>query len=280
MPAATDVDVMAIYRAEIGGMPRLSAEDEVALGVAIQAGRQALQLLERETLTPAESDRLTALAAAGQAARERFVRANLRLVVSRAQRLAGFGLALADLVQEGNLALLRAVEGFDPAFGVRFSSYAVRWIDHALSQALAEQGGAVRVPPHARRALAAVRRGAIAEPAWVIVCQAEFVSLDQPLDKAGEVCWGDHVADVAAVEPLEAAAQGEREEAVHTLLAELTDEQARVIMLRYGLAEGSRPLSVRAIAQAMGLTRERVARLERQGLGELNRPARSATSTE
>ncbi|WP_017592919.1 sigma-70 family RNA polymerase sigma factor [Nocardiopsis potens] len=295
-PAA---DAVRDHFAKIGRTPLLTAEQEVELGARIEAGAQARERLDAEggRLAPAERDALERLAADGLRAREHMIEANLRLVVSIAKRYAGGGLPLPDLIQEGTIGMMRAVEKFDHRRGLKFSTYATWWIKQAIGRALTDRGRTVRIPSHmatvvnrvarARRAMrerlgrtpsSAELAAELDLPApkveLALRCTREPVSLNTPVGEDGDGSeLGDLVPDEAADPAAEATAAAVRP-ALDKVLATLSEREAAVISQRFGL-DGDRPRTLNEIGARFGLTRERIRQIEVQGMQKLRRPSRT-----
>ncbi|RKE18981.1 RNA polymerase primary sigma factor [Streptomyces sp. TLI_171] len=288
-PAA---DLLRQYLREIGRIRLLTAVEEVELARAIEAGLFAEEALDR---TPGRDERLTddldRLVVLGRIAKRRLIEANLRLVVSVAKRYVGRGLTLLDLVQEGNLGLIRAVEKFDYARGYKFSTYATWWIRQAMSRALADQARTIRVPVHVveliNRVLR-VQRGLLqergVEPTAAEVGEAlqltpervrevlklaqEPVSLHTPVGEEDDVALGDLIEDADAASPPESAAFLLLREHLDAVLATLGERERQVVQLRYGLDDG-RPRTLEEIGHLFGVTRERIRQIEGKTLGKL-----------
>ncbi|MFI9783954.1 sigma-70 family RNA polymerase sigma factor [Kitasatospora sp. NPDC051984] len=292
-PAA---DLLRQYLREIGRIRLLTAAEEVELACQIEAGLFAEEALDRapdgdERLTD-DLDRLVVL---GRIAKRRLIEANLRLVVSVAKRYVGRGLTLLDLVQEGNLGLIRAVEKFDYARGYKFSTYATWWIRQAMSRALADQARTIRVPVHVveliNRVLRVQRsllqeRGVEPTAAEVgLVLQLppervreilklaqEPVSLHTPVGEEDDVALGDLIEDADAASPPESAAFLLLREHLEAVLAILGERERQVVQLRYGLDDG-RPRTLEEIGQLFGVTRERIRQIEAKTLRKLREHA-------
>jgi RNA polymerase sigma factor (sigma-70 family) len=295
-PAPT-ADLVRVYLDEIGRTPLLTAADEVDLSKRIEAGLYAEELLRRadegERCSAARRAELTALAADGRAAKARMIAANLRLVVSIARKFAQRGVPMLDVVQEGNLGLIRAVEKFDYRKGYKFSTYATWWIRQSIGRGLAEQTRTIRLPVHITEQLSKVTRAErllvqelgreatdedvakatgleLERVAELRRVTRDAVSLDAPVGDDGETSVGDLVADtgVASVDELmdHAVMVGE----IDRTLAELPDRERLIIRLRYGLEDG-RQHTLDEIGRRVGLTRERVRQLERDTLARLRR---------
>ncbi|NUU19899.1 MAG: sigma-70 family RNA polymerase sigma factor [Streptomycetaceae bacterium] len=285
-------DLLRQYLREIGRIPLLTAADEVDLARSVEAGLFAEEKLGREPVVddPALRTALERLVEEGCAAKRRLIEANLRLVVSVAKRYVGRGLSLLDLVQEGNLGLIRAVEKFDYTRGYKFSTYATWWIRQAMSRALADQARTIRVPVHVvelinrvvrvqRRLvqergeeptpedLAAVLDIDPARVVDVLKLAQEPVSLHSPVGE-DEVLLGDIVEDVDAASPAESAAYLMLREHLEALLSTLGDREKSVVQLRYGLADGQ-PHTLEEIGRRFGVTRERIRQIESRTLSKL-----------
>ncbi|RJL31864.1 sigma-70 family RNA polymerase sigma factor [Bailinhaonella thermotolerans] len=293
-------DAVHHYLRRIGRISLLDAEGEVALAKRIEAGLLARERLEREAarLTPEERAGLEWLAADGGHAKDTMVTANLRLVVSIAKRYAGRGLSLPDLIQEGNLGLIRAVEKFDHTMGLKFSTYATWWIKQAVGRALGDQSRTIRVPAHmndsinrVNAALSRLRRELGREPYPEEIAKetdmtvekvAEVrsydrlpVSLHTPLGQDGEAELGDLIEDSDAASPFEEIDHGLLRDHLRRVLAALPERDAKVISLRYGMADGE-PKTLDEIGRLFGLSRERVRQIEAKTLGVLRRPANAS----
>ncbi|MFI1378480.1 sigma-70 family RNA polymerase sigma factor [Embleya sp. NPDC020886] len=288
---ASSADLLRQYLREIGRVPLLSAADEVDLARRVEAGLFAGERLLADPPTdPAARDALTTLVHDGERAKRRLIEANLRLVVSIAKRYVGRGLGLLDLVQEGNLGLIRAVEKFDYTRGYKFSTYATWWIRQAMSRALADQARTIRVPVHVveliNRVIRVQRRllqergeeptaeevGRVldltaARVTEILRLAQEPVSLHTPVGE-DEVLLGDIVEDTDATSPAEAAAALMLREHLEALLSTLGDRERQVVQLRYGLADGE-PHTLEEIGRVFGVTRERIRQIESRTLSRL-----------
>ena len=281
------------YLSELAGHTLLTAADEVALGRAIAIGREAgIALARKRSISAAERRRLQELVATGDAARERFIAANLRLVVSIAKRYQSSTMPLQDVIQEGNLGLMRAVEKFEPERGFKFSTYATWWIRQAITRAIADKGRTIRIPAHVSEALGVLSRtsatlqrqlgreptvGELAEatglrPDRVADYQAavhETVSLSTPInDEQGE--QADLLADDVEP-PIEAAATKLEHEALDAVLALLSDRERVVLRMRFGL-DGAVPRTLEDVGREFALTRERIRQIEAKALTKLRHP--------
>jgi RNA polymerase primary sigma factor len=294
--AATS-DLVRIYLREIGRVPLLTAEDEVELAKAIEAGLFAEEKLGGgiPVLGAIHGD-LELLVGEGVRAKQRLIEANLRLVVSIAKRYIGRGLVFLDLIQEGNLGLIRAVEKFDYTRGYKFSTYATWWIRQAITRAIADQARTIRVPVHMVETinkLARVQRqlhqelGREAsteeiaaemelEPERVAEIQRiaqEPVSLQSPIGEE-ESDLGDFIEDADAVVPMEAAAFIMLQDQLERVLDQLAEREQRIIQLRFGLTDGH-PRTLEEVGREFGVTRERIRQIESKTLAKLRHPSRA-----
>ncbi|MEV4499303.1 RNA polymerase sigma factor SigB [Micromonospora arborensis] len=292
-------DLVRAYLNGIGRTKLLTAAQEVDLARRIEAGLFADEKLA--TCTPVSAELradLELIVVEGRAAKDHLLEANLRLVVSIAKRYTGRGMAFLDLIQEGNLGLIRAVEKFDYAKGYKFSTYATWWIRQAITRAMADQARTIRIPVHmveqvnrmvrARRELAVTlgREPTVAEVARaleipeiqvieLISYDREPVSLDQAVGDDGESALGDFVAAVdPRNEPGDAAAQGELRNEVSIVLATLSQREQAVIRLRFGLDDG-RQRTLDEVGREFGLSRERIRQIEKVTLLKLRAPERA-----
>jgi RNA polymerase sigma factor (sigma-70 family) len=287
-------DLVRAYLNGIGRRKLLTAEQEVDLAKRIEAGLYAEYRLERDTCGADLRGDLAAAAAEGRAARNHLLEANLRLVVSIAKRYTGRGMAFLDLIQEGNLGLIRAVEKFDYTKGYKFSTYATWWIRQAISRAMADQARTIRIPVHMVERvnrMARVRRdlavalgrepttGEIAAELGVteldviemISFDREPVSLDQAVGEDGESELGDFVADPRP-EPVDIATSGQLRGEVEIVLASLSQREQAVIRLRFGLDDG-RQRTLDEVGRECGLSRERIRQIEKGSLLKLRHPS-------
>jgi RNA polymerase primary sigma factor len=295
-PAATS-DLVRIYLREIGRVPLLTAEDEVELAKSIEAGLFADEKLRGSfALQGAEVADLEFLVAEGERAKQRLIEANLRLVVSIAKRYIGRGLVFLDLIQEGNLGLIRAVEKFDYTRGYKFSTYATWWIRQAITRAIADQARTIRVPVHMVETinkLARVQRqlhqdlGREATPDEIAAemgiepdrvtdiqrIAQEPVSLQSPIGEE-ESDLGDFIEDADAVVPIEAAAFIMLQDQLERVLDDLSRREQRIIQLRFGLTDGH-PRTLEEVGREFGVTRERIRQIESKTLAKLRHPSRA-----
>ncbi|MGP8301956.1 sigma-70 family RNA polymerase sigma factor [Streptomyces inhibens] len=285
-------DLFRQYLREIGRIPLLTAAEEVELARRVEAG---LFAEEKLTNTPDLSSQLAydldQLVVLGRMAKRRLIEANLRLVVSVAKRYVGRGLTMLDLVQEGNLGLIRAVEKFDYARGYKFSTYATWWIRQAMSRALADQARTIRVPVHVVELInrvVRVQRRMLQERGYeptpeevathldlteervseVLRLAQEPVSLHAPVGEEEDVALGDLIEDGDAASPVESAAFLLLREHLDAVLSTLGERERKVVQLRYGLADG-RPRTLEEIGRIFGVTRERIRQIESKTLNKL-----------
>jgi RNA polymerase primary sigma factor len=289
-------DLVRYYLREIGAHPLLSADQEVALGRAIEDGRQAQQVLGGGG-RPRQSQsrrRLEALVVAGSEAKHRFIQSNLRLVVSIAKRYQSSGLPLLDLIQEGNLGLIRAVEKFDHRKGFKFSTYATWWIRQAITRAIADKGRTIRVPVHMVEAVQQVSRSAAQlvkdlgrEPTpeeisgdtgltVERVLEAQRVTRDPVslFERVGDddAELADFLEDANAEVPYEVAAASLRRDEVRHVLEALSGREQQVLELRYGLLDGE-TRTLEEVGDRFSLTRERIRQIEAKALAKLRHPS-------
>jgi RNA polymerase sigma factor (sigma-70 family) len=291
-------DLVRAYLNGIGRTKLLTAEQEVELSRRIEAGLYAEEKLTGETPIPPDlRTDLEIVAAEGRAAKDHLLEANLRLVVSIAKRYTGRGMAFLDLIQEGNLGLIRAVEKFDYTKGFKFSTYATWWIRQAISRAMADQARTIRIPVHmveqvnrmvrVRRDLATTlgREPSVAEiaaalgvPAFEVLelvsYDREPVSLDQAVGEDGESSLGDFVAVVDPRADSSEPGDGELRTEVEIVLATLSQREQAVIRLRFGLDDG-RQRTLDEVGREFGLSRERIRQIEKGTLHKLRDPARA-----
>ena len=291
-------DPVRLYLKEIGKVALLTAELEVDLAKRIEAGLFAAEKLTgAQVLSAALRRDLVALQWDGAIAKRQLVEANLRLVVSIAKRYVGRGMLFLDLIQEGNLGLIRAVEKFDYTKGFKFSTYATWWIRQAITRAIADQARTIRIPVHMvetinkllrlqRQMLQELGREATAEelgaaleltPQKVLEIQKlaqEPVSLDTPIGTEEDSHLGDFIEDSDAVVPPDAASFILLQEQLETVLHGLSDREQRVIALRFGLQDGH-PRTLEEVGREFGVTRERIRQIESKTLSKLRHPSRS-----
>ena len=296
MPApvrdAPEPDVLRLYLADIGKHDVLTRADEQRLGRLIEKGRRAAAALERGgDLPEAERERLAAEAAEGERAEEAFVQANLRLVVSIAKRYQSSGLSLLDLVQEGNMGLMRALEKFDFRKGFKFSTYATWWIRQSVTRAIANTGSTIRLPVHAGETVRKVQRAQAVLEAELgrsprveeLACETDLpptrveealrlghppMSIFDPLATDRDITLADVVPDPDARPAMDQIIAASLPAQVRELLAVLTDREREVVCLRYGLDRG-KPRSLAEVGRACGLSTEGTRHVERRALAKL-----------
>jgi len=286
------------YLQEIGRVPLLTGPAEVELAMAIEAaGEASARLASAEMLSPEERESLADVVDLGNVARRRLVESNLRLVVSVARRYMNRGIALGDLIQDGNIGLMRAVEKFDYRRGFKFSTYATWWIRQAVSRALADHGRTIRVPVHMVETINKYvrmssllqqqlgREATVDEIAVALEVTAERVreiirilpqpiSLENPVGDEHDATLADFVEDENAVDMDEAASRAVLRMQVESVLNTLTPRERRVVELRFGL-EGDRLYTLSEIGAELGVTRERIRQIETKALRKLRHPSRS-----
>jgi RNA polymerase primary sigma factor/RNA polymerase nonessential primary-like sigma factor len=292
-------DLLGQYLARIAATPLLTAEDEVRLAQRIEAGVRAAEELRRTDVgepapEPALRRRLEATARDGRAAKDHMIRANLRLVVAMAKRHAHRGVPLLDVIQEGNLGLIRAVEKFDHTKGFKFSTYATWWIRQAIERGLAQHARAVRLPMHVveeLRKLGKIERRlrhdlgreptveevarhsgfAVDRVGWLRRVGRQEISLDTPVDETGETVVGDLIPDTEVLQAADVAEYRALAADLRKAIGTLAPREAMILSLRYGLHDGQ-PHTLEEVARHVGLTRERVRQLEKQSLARLRAP--------
>lgn len=290
-------DAISLYFKESGRLPLLTREEEVELAKQMERGQEARCQLSRDGHDPQERKRLESLIERGKEARQRLIEANTRLVVSIAKKYIGYGVPLLDLIQEGNMGLIRAVDKFDYRRGTRFSTYATWWIRQAIGRALSEQGRTIRIPVHtgdrirkmyktARRmeqeqgrkpTLEEIAEEIGFEPSkveWMIRASQQPLYLEKPVGENGDAEFGQLIADEEIPAPPDVAAQHSLAKELEELLSTLTPRQARILRLRFGLQNGY-SYKLEEIAQRLGLTRERIRQIEQEALNRLRHPRRS-----
>ena len=295
-------DPVRMYLKEIGKVDLLTAAEEVDLAMKIEAGLDAADKLEKQEageleLTRAEMRRLMRVEQVGLDAKQALISANLRLVVSIAKRYVGRGMLFLDLIQEGNLGLIRAVEKFDYEKGFKFSTYATWWIRQAITRAIADQARTIRIPVHMvetinklvrvqRQLLHGSRRdrprGDRAEMDMsadrvreIQKISQEPVSLETPIGEEEDSQLGDFIEDAQAVVPADAASFSMLQEQLTQVLDGLAERERKVIELRFGLVDGH-PRTLEEVGREFGVTRERIRQIESKTLAKLRHPSRSS----
>lgn len=289
------LDAVQHYLQEIGRVSLLTAAEEIELAERIERGNEAEARLASATdLTPRERCELLKAVQQGEDARRHLIQANLRLVVSIAKKYVGRGLSLLDLIQEGNIGLMRAVEKFDHHKGNRFSTYATWWIRQAVTRAIAEQGRTIRLPVHMSESVGQVKRiadrlaqslerqptaeeiaMALGQPIEriqrVLEASRRPVSLETPVGDEGEHTLGDFITDEELPTPGEVAAQKLLRRDLCAALDQLNERERRIIDLRYGLIDGRRR-TLEEVGRVLGMTRERARQIEAEALRRLRSP--------
>nr|WP_262928445.1 RNA polymerase sigma factor [Streptomyces sp. CBMA29] len=296
--AGATADPVKDYLKQIGKVPLLNAEQEVELAKRIEAGLFAEdKLAAADKLAPKLKRELEIIAEDGRWAKNHLLEANLRLVVSLAKRYTGRGMLFLDLIQEGNLGLIRAVEKFDYTKGFKFSTYATWWIRQAITRAMADQARTIRIPVHMVEVinkLARVQRQMLQDlgreptpeelakeldmtPEKVIEVQKygrEPISLHTPLGEDGDSEFGDLIEDSEAVVPADAVSFTLLQEQLHSVLDTLSEREAGVVSMRFGLTDGQ-PKTLDEIGKVYGVTRERIRQIESKTMSKLRHPSRS-----
>ncbi len=290
-------DAVGLYLREMARVPLLSLEEESRLAHIIELGRQAERVLANNGTDPVERARLEALVEEARAAREHLIKANTRLVVSIAKKYIGRGVPFLDLIQEGNLGLMKAVEKFDYRRGYRFSTYATWWIRQTISRAVADQSRTIRVPVHMSDRIRRLYKTAqqleqeygrpptpeeIAaeldmEPRkvqWMLRVSWRPLSLEHPVGEEEDNELGAFIEDDSTPTPPQSAYQKMLAEKIEEVLSTLSPREARILRLRFGLG-GGRSHTLEEVGQKFGLTRERIRQIEGKALRRLRHPRRS-----
>ena len=295
-------DPVRMYLKEIGKVPLLTAEQEVILAKAIDEGEAATAEIDKATdngrkPSPTRLRELQRTERHGQLAKKKLIEANLRLVVSIAKRYVGRGMLFLDLIQEGNLGLIRAVEKFDYNKGFKFSTYATWWIRQAITRAIADQARTIRIPVHMvetinkliriqRQLLQDLGREPTPEEIGremefspekvreILKVSQEPVSLETPIGEEEDSHLGDFIEDSDAVVPVDAASFILLQEQLDSVLHTLSEREKKVIQLRFGLTDGH-PRTLEEVGREFGVTRERIRQIESKTLSKLRHPSRS-----
>ena len=295
-------DPVRMYLKEIGKVPLLTADQEVELATAMTAGREAEERLDEaeangETLPAEELAQLKKQVKAGERAKQQLAEANLRLVVSIAKRYVGRGMQFLDLIQEGNLGLIKAVEKFDYTKGYKFSTYATWWIRQAITRAIADQARTIRIPVHMVETINKVIRVSrqllqelghdpspeeiseemnmpVDKVREILKIAQEPVSLETPIGEEEDSHLGDFIPDEAASEPSEAASFTLLKEQLVDVLSTLTPREEKVLKLRFGIEDG-RTRTLEEVGKEFNVTRERIRQIEAKALRKLRHPSRS-----
>jgi RNA polymerase primary sigma factor len=299
LSAISSDDTVGLYLKEMARVPLLNLEEEVSLAKRIERGNHAELELAKLNGRPSAKERaeLQGFVQDARAARDHLIKANTRLVVSIAKRYMGRGVPFLDLIQEGNLGLMKAVEKFDYHRGYRFSTYATWWIRQTITRAIADQGRTIRVPVHMsdriRRLYKVARQleqdlGRKATPEeiarvldldarkvqWMMRVSWRPLSLESPVGEEEDTELGSFVEDEATPTPTESAHENLLREKIEEVLATLSPREARILRLRFGLHNG-RPYTLEEVGQKFGLTRERIRQIEGKALRRLRHPRRS-----
>jgi RNA polymerase primary sigma factor len=290
-------DTISLYLKEMARVPLLTPAEETSLAKRLERGRQAQRKLDRDGRGRDDPTQLRREIVQGERARDHLIKANTRLVVSIAKKYMGQGVPFSDLIQEGNLGLMKAVEKFDYRRGYKFSTYATWWIRQAITRALADQGRTIRVPVHMSdriRKLHQVSRQLEQvwgrkptpeelaeemelEPSkvrWMLRVSRHPVSLERPVGEEEDSELGNFIEDIDAPTPPDAAYHHMLQEKLEDVLTTLTPREARILRLRFGLQNG-RSYTLEEVGKKFGLTRERIRQIEGQALRKLRHPRRS-----
>ena len=304
LPASVKVDdPVRMYLKEIGKIPLLSLDEETELAKTVVIGREAkikleeIEVDDQNTVSIEEYEELMSLSEAADEAKDKLVNANLRLVVSIAKRYLGRGLQFLDLIQEGNMGLIKAVDKFDHLKGFKFSTYATWWIRQAITRAVADQARTIRIPVHMVETinkLVRVQRQLVQElsrepsPEEVAArmeisvekvqqiqkIAQEPISLESPVGEEEDSSLGDFISDPQALDPYEYTAKMKLREELDEVLATLTEREERVLRLRFGLIDG-RQRTLEEVGKEFNVTRERIRQIEAKALRKLKHPSRS-----
>lgn len=290
-------DTVSLYLKEMSRVPLLSAEEEVQLAQQMRRGELAAKRLAKNGHDPEEREHLEEEIALGGEARAHLIKANTRLVVSIAKKYLGQGVPFLDLIQEGNLGLMKAVEKFDHQRGCKFSTYATWWIRQAITRALAEQGRIIRLPVHMDERLRKVYwtarqlerdTGRAPTPEeiasemglktqkveWLLRVSRRPVSLEKPVGEEEDSELGDFIEDQEADSPVDMTYQHLLGDKLQDVLASLSPREAKILRLRFGLQDG-KSYTLKEVGEKFGLTRERIRQIEAEALNRLRHPSRS-----
>jgi len=289
-------DAVSLYLREIGRVPLLTAEEEVELAKRMEEGRFATRRLRRGCLSDEEMCQLQALSFRGNQAEQHLIKANSRLVVSVAKKYMGRGVPFLDLIQEGNIGLIRAVAKFDYRRGYKFSTYATWWIRQAVTRAIADQGRTIRVPVHmceqinrvsrasrklvqdlgrepSTEELAAEMEMPASKVEQILKVSQRPLSLETPVGEEEDSALGDFIEDDAAPSPVEAASVSLLQDQLEDLFNSLTPREVKILQLRFGLIDGY-TYTLEEVGRRFGVTRERIRQIEAQALLRLKHPRR------
>ncbi len=292
-------DPLRLYLREIGRISLLTAREEVQLAVQLERGEKADERLTGDMFMHEERTILQQWVYEGEGARQHLIQANLRLVVSIAKKYVGRGLSFLDLIQEGNIGLMRATEKFDYTKGFKFSTYATWWIRQAITRSISDQSRTIRLPVHVGETINRVKKTAHRlqqllerEPTPEEIAQAldipeekvrrvleasrQPVSLEQPVGDDGDTVLGDFIEDERALAPIDTASQQLMREQIDGVLARLPERERKIIQLRYGLNDG-RYRTLEEVGKEFGITRERIRQIESKVLKKLRHPSYGRT---
>ena len=292
-------DPLRLYLREIGRISLLTAREEVQLAVQLERGEKAGERLTGDMFMHEERTILQQWVYEGEGARQHLIQANLRLVVSIAKKYVGRGLSFLDLIQEGNIGLMRATEKFDYTKGFKFSTYATWWIRQAITRSISDQSRTIRLPVHVGETINRVKKTAHRlqqllerEPTPEEIAQAldipeekvrrvleasrQPVSLEQPVGDDGDTVLGDFIEDERALAPIDTASQQLMREQIDGVLARLPERERKIIQLRYGLNDG-RYRTLEEVGKEFGITRERIRQIESKVLKKLRHPSYGRT---
>lgn len=292
-------DPLRLYLREIGRINLLTAREEVELAIKLEQGEKADERIHDDNFVHEERSALLQWVYEGEAARQHLIQANLRLVVSIAKKYVGRGLSFLDLIQEGNIGLMRATEKFDYTKGFKFSTYATWWIRQAITRSISDQSRTIRLPVHVGETINRVKKAAHRlqqllerEPTPAEIAQAidiseekvrrvleaarQPVSLEQPIGEEGDSVLGDFIEDERSLAPIDTAAQQLMREQIDCVLARLPERERKIIQLRYGLNDG-RYRTLEEVGKEFGITRERIRQIESKVLKKLRHPSYGQT---
>ena len=294
---AMSADTVRMYLKEIGRVDLLTGDDERQLAQAIDEGNKAAAMLDHEIEDPAMQRRLMRTVQSGQRAKSELIQANLRLVVSIAKRYSGRGMQFLDLIQEGNLGLMRAVDKFDYTKGFKFSTYATWWIRQAITRSIADQGRTIRIPVHMVESMNRVLRTQRQmhqelerEPTLdeladrcgmppdrvrdILRISLDPLSLDSPVGEEDDSNLADFIEDLSVEAPADIATKHMLAQAVEAALGELTEREQEIVRMRFGLDDGQ-ARTLEDVGKEFGVTRERIRQIEAKTLAKLRHPMRS-----
>lgn len=287
-------DTVGLYLREVGQVPLLTRQEEISLAKRMEAGREAMKKINADGLTLEKRMELLRVVCDGKVAREHLVRANSRLVVSVAKKYIGRGVPFLDLIQEGNMGLIRAADKFDYTLGNKFSTYATWWIRQAVTRAIADQSRTIRIPVHMGDQINKLLRithrltqelGREPTPKELgarldvptqkvedmLRAARRPLSLEMPVDEEGDSELGDFVEDEGINAPDETVSSAMLRELLQEVLEELPPREVRILQMRYGLVDG-KTYTLEEVGNKLGVTRERIRQIEVQALGRLRHP--------